>query len=135
MLEHGNFGLVSGRLSLDRHYPFPHYFQSSFFSFSDELIMKLPLSCGTLGRKASSGLVENRCGWGRFMMVLVTVDVQVRCARNDREARRLRPVARVLPVHRRTPHQTILLLLKINVPHWYLIRKKVLLINNNNNQW
>ena len=29
-LEYGNFCLVSARLSLDRHYLFPYYFQSSF---------------------------------------------------------------------------------------------------------
>ena len=28
----GNFCLVSARLSLDRHYVFTYYFQSSFFS-------------------------------------------------------------------------------------------------------
>ena len=32
LLEHGNVGLVSARMSLKRHYPFPHYFQISFFS-------------------------------------------------------------------------------------------------------
>ena len=36
MLEHGNFGLVSGRLSLKRHYPFTYYFQSSFRAVSEQ---------------------------------------------------------------------------------------------------
>ena len=30
-LEHGNFCLISARLSLRRHYPFPYYYQSNFW--------------------------------------------------------------------------------------------------------
>ena len=35
LIEHGNFCLVSARLSLERHYPFPYFFQSSFNQFID----------------------------------------------------------------------------------------------------
>ena len=31
LLEHGNVGLVSARLSLKRHYPFPYFFSDKFF--------------------------------------------------------------------------------------------------------
>ena len=40
-LGYGNFCLVSARLSLNRHYPFPYYFPSSFSSFFSDPIFRV----------------------------------------------------------------------------------------------
>ena len=73
----------------------------------------LPRGCGTFGWQASAATADWVGRVGGFVMVaMMTVDVEVRRPRDDRESRRHWPVRQVFTAHRRAPRNHAVFLLQ-----------------------